>query len=144
MDGGTETVIAEAPQPAQLAPHEIDLEQVEAYMLTLPQVECPLNHHFGPGICIRERLMPAGSFILGHKHRYPNTCMVMQGACVVFEDGRMTEIVAPFIFVGQPTRKVIYALTDTIWLNVFQTDLTDIDEIEAHFIEKSPAFMGHS
>jgi hypothetical protein len=70
--------------------------------------------------------------------------MVMQGACVLFEDGRMTEIVAPFIFVGQPTRKVIYALTDTIWLNVFQTDLTDIDEIEAHFIEKSPAFMGLS
>jgi hypothetical protein len=136
MDGGTATVIEEAP----IAPHEIDLDQVEAFMLTLPQVECPLNHHFGPGICIRERLMPAGSFILGHKHKYPNTCMIMQGACVVFENGQMTEIVAPFIFVGQPTRKVIYALTDTIWLNVFQTDLTDIDEIEAHFIEKSEAF----
>lgn len=135
----TEAVIS-AIEDAPIAPHEIDLEQVEAFMLTMPQVECPLNHHFGPGICIRERLMPAGSFILGHKHKYPNTCMVMQGACVVFEDGRITEIVAPFIFVGQPTRKVIYALTDTIWLNVFQTDLTDIDEIEAHFIEKSQTF----
>jgi hypothetical protein len=66
--------------------------------------------------------------------------MIVQGACAVFEDGRMTEIVAPFIFVGEPKRKVIYALTDVVWLNILATDLTDHDEIEAHFVEPSQAF----
>jgi len=140
MDGGTETVIAEAPQPAQLAPHEIDLEQVEAFMLTLPQVECPIQYHFGPGICIRERMAPGGSLIIGHKHKYPNMSMIVSGACAVFEDGRMTEILAPFIFVGEPKRKVIYALTDVVWLNILATDLTNPDEIEAYFVEPSQAF----
>ncbi|NDG05480.1 MAG: hypothetical protein EB121_09090, partial [Alphaproteobacteria bacterium] len=118
----------------------IDLDMVEQYMLTLEQVECPLNHHFGPGICIRERIMPAGSFILGHKHKYPNLCMVLEGSCVVFDGEEMREITAPFMFIGKPTRKAIWALTETVWCNVFHTDLTDIDAIEAHFIEKSPAY----
>ena len=130
------SVIEDAP----IAPHEIDLDQVEAYMLTLPQVECPVQYHFGPGICIRERMAPAASMIVGHKHKYPNMSMIVQGACAVFEDGRMTEIVAPFIFVGEPKRKVIYALTDVVWLNILSTDLTDPDEIEAHFVEPSQAF----
>jgi len=128
-------------EPAPLAPHEIDLDQVEAYMLTLPQVECPVQYHFGPGICIRERAAPMGSLIVGHKHRFPNTSMIVSGACVVLEDGRLTEILAPFIFVGEPKRKVIYALTDVIWLNILATDMTDPAEIEAHFVEPSQAFQ---
>ena len=134
------SVIEDAPQPAQLAPHEIDLDQGEAYMLTLPQVECPVQYHFGPGICIRERMAPAATLIVGHKHKYPNMSMIVSGACAVFEDGRMTEILAPFIFVGEPKRKVIYALTDVVWLNILSTDLTDPAEIEAHFVEPSQAY----
>jgi len=130
------SVIEDAP----IAPHEIDLDQVEAYMLTLPQVDCPVQYHFGPGICIRERMAPAATLIVGHKHKFPNMSMIVQGACAVFEDGRMTEILAPFIFVGEPKRKVIYALTDVVWLNILATDLTDPDEIEAHFVEPSQAF----
>lgn len=128
-------------EDALIAPHEIDLEQVEAFMLTLPQVECPIQYHFGPGICIRERMAPGGTLIIGHKHKFPNMSMILSGVCVVLEDGRLTEIVAPFIFAGQPTRKVIYALTDVVWLNILATSLTDPDEIEAHFVEPSQAFQ---
>jgi hypothetical protein len=128
-------------ETAVIDPRSIDLDMVEEYMLTLEQVDCPLNHHFGPGVCIRERFMPAGSFILGHKHKYPNLCMIVEGTCLVFDGEEMQEITAPFMFVGKPTRKAIYAIQDTTWLNIFQTDLTDIDAIEAHFIEKSPAYL---
>jgi hypothetical protein len=135
----TEAVIT-AIDDAPIAPHEIDLDQVEAYMLTLPQIDCPVQYHFGPGLCIRERGCPAGSLIVGHKHKFPNMSMIMSGACVVLEDGRLTEIVAPFIFVGEARRKVIYALTDVVWLNILATELTDPAEIEAHFVEPSQAF----
>lgn len=118
-------------------PASIDLDAVEAYMLTLPQVECPVTHHFGPGICIRERHMPAGTFIVGHKHRLPNLSMILQGACVVLEDGVITEVQAPFMFMGKPVRKAIYVLSDVVWVNIIPTELTDISEIEAAFIEKS-------
>lgn len=117
-------------------PASIDLDAVEAYMLTLPQVECPVTHHFGPGVCIRERHMPAGTFLVGHKHRLPNLSMILEGACVVLEDGVITEVQAPFMFFGKPARKAIYVLTDTVWVNIIPTELTDADEIEAAFIEK--------
>jgi hypothetical protein len=123
-----------------IQPEQINLDVVEEYMLTLPQMDCPVEHHFSPGVCIRERLMPAGAFILGHKHRYPNMNMIVSGRCVVYMDGQMQEIVAPYMFVGEPCRKVIFAIDDTVWLNVFHTDLTDIAEIENHFIDKSPAY----
>ena len=123
-----------------IQPEQINLDLVEEYMLTLPQMDCPVEHHFSPGVCIRERLMPAGAFILGHKHRYPNMNMIVSGRCVVYMDGQMQEIVAPYMFVGEPCRKVIFAIDDTVWLNIFHTDLTDIAEIENHFIDKSPAY----
>ena len=36
----------------------LDLEELEREMLEFPQVDCPVFHHFGPGVCIRERHMP--------------------------------------------------------------------------------------
>lgn len=124
-----------------IVPADINLDQVEEYMLTLPQIDCPVEHHFSPGVCVRERLMPAGAFILGHKHKFPNMNMIVSGRCVVMMNGELLEITAPYMFVGEPCRKVIYAIDDTVWLNVFHTDLTSVEEIEAHFIDKSPAYL---
>jgi len=37
------------------------LDQVEAMMLAAPQIDCPITHHFGPGIYMREAFLPAGT-----------------------------------------------------------------------------------
>jgi hypothetical protein len=116
----------------------LDLEELEREMLEYPQVECPVFHHFGPGICIRERHMPEGTLILGHKHRVPNLSMIVKGMVVVIANNDVNIFVAPHIFVGEPDRKVIYPIEDTVWLNVIATHLTDVAEIEAAFIEKAP------
>lgn len=116
----------------------LDLEELEREMLEYPQVECPVFHHFGPGICIRERHMPEGMLGLGHRHRVPNINMIVKGMVVVIASGDVNIFVAPHIFVGEADRKVIYAIEDTVWLNVIATNLTTAEEIEAAFIEKSP------
>ena len=126
--------------PAVIDPRSIDLDMVEQYMLPLEQVECPIQYYFGPGICIRERACPANSLVIGHKHKFPNMSMIVSGACVVLEDGRLTEIMAPQIFVGEAQRKVILALTDVVWLNILATDLKNPAEIEAYFVEPSQAY----
>ena len=34
-------------------------------VLKQPQVACPVTHHFGPSIYIREVVMPAGTVVVG-------------------------------------------------------------------------------
>ena len=122
----------------------LDFDELEREMLEFPQMECPVFHHFGPGVCIRERHMPEGMLGLGHRHRVPNINMIVKGVVVVVANNDVNIFVAPHIFVGEPERKVIYALEDTVWLNVIATDLKNVEEIEAAFIEKSPLALGVS
>jgi hypothetical protein len=114
----------------------IDFDALELEMLALPQVECPVFHTFGPGVCLRECHMPAGSVILGHKHRGAGLNMLVKGSIVVVNDGSVTVLAAPFAFISQPGRKLGYTLDETVWINVIPTESTDIAEIEAQFVEK--------
>lgn len=119
------------------------LELLENHMLDLPQVECPVVHHFGPGIYIREVHMPAGIFAIGHAQRFEHLNIMLQGAVAVVDDGQLKIIRAPTIFTGQPGRKFGYVLEDVIWQNVYATDETDIDELEATYLDKSVVWQDH-
>ena len=39
-------------------------DQVEAAFLEQPQADCPVTHRFGPGIYIREVLLPRGAYVV--------------------------------------------------------------------------------
>ena len=77
-----------------LAPVDLT-DQVEAKLLELPQVDCPVLHHFGPGVYIREVRMPAGSLILGHRHRNAHTNILVAGKLKFLnEGGEVVELAA--------------------------------------------------
>lgn len=114
-----------------------DLETAEHYGLRIPQAECPVFHHFGPGFCIREMHIPAGTFVVGHAHKQPLANMLVKGRMLVSSDGRWSEMVAPLFFVGVPGRKAAIALEDSIWQNIMVTDITDPIKIEELFVEHS-------
>jgi hypothetical protein len=38
-----------------------NVDEAEKEMLKLPQVDCPVVHHFGPNLCIREVFIPKGT-----------------------------------------------------------------------------------
>lgn len=124
--------------------HPEKLELLEDHMLDLPQVECPVVHHFGPGIYIREVHLPAGIFAVGHAQRFEHLNIMLKGAvAMVGDDGQLKIIRAPTIFTGQPGRKFGYVLEDTIWQNVYATDETDIDILEATYLDKSATWQTH-
>ena len=119
----------------------IDIDAVEAHMLTLPPVDCPVEHIFGPGIYIRQIFMPAGAIVLGHEHKLPSLNMVLSGKLVLLADGARREVTAPYIFTSNGGRKVVQIIEDCVFQNIIATDETDIEKIEAMCIEKSPAYM---
>jgi hypothetical protein len=129
-------------KPTAIAKHE-GIEQVEAAMLNLPQASCPVAHHFGPGIYIREVTMPAGTFAIGHRHKTKNLNVMVSGKVVMRKHGEMVIISAPFIFTAEPGRKVAYVLEDTVWQNIYATEETDIDTLEEMFLDKSQTWVDH-
>lgn len=114
------------------------MENAEKELLSYPQADCPVVHHFGPGICIREVFMAAGTLAIGHKQRYEHLNLMLRGSVMVLHDDGTAQILsAPMIFVGKPGRKIGYVLEDMVWQNIYATDLKNADDVEAFFIEKS-------
>lgn len=121
----------------------IDIEAIEAYMLSVPQdqkVEVPVNHHFGPGVYIREVTIPAGSMAIGHEQRFDHLNILLTGAVAMYDEAGVKVLKAPLIFVGKPGRKLGMAIEDCVWLNVFATDETDVDKLEEMIAKKSDTF----
>lgn len=123
----------------QLALRELlSLEQPEKTLLQLPQVECSVVHHFGPGVCIREVFMPAGTLAIGHKQRFEHLNVMLRGKVMIANDDGTTQILsAPVIFTGKAGRKIGYIMEDMVWQNIYPTDLKDAAAVEAFFVEKT-------
>jgi hypothetical protein len=115
-----------------------NVEEAEKAMLQLPQVDCPVVHHFGPNLCIREVFMPKGTMAVGHKQKFKHMNVLLKGKVMMLnEDGSTKVLEAPFIFEGQAGRKIGYVLEDMVWQNIYSTDLQDSNDVEEFFIEKS-------
>jgi len=120
------------------------VDSAETELMALPQVECPVVHRFGPGIYIREVTMPAGIIAIGHAQRFAHTNLMLKGRVrVLNEDGSTTELVAPLFFVGKPGRKIGYVLEEVVWQNIYATTETDIDTLEATYLDKSAAWQAN-
>lgn len=117
---------------------EAILEAFQGYQ----QAECPVQHHFGPGVYIREIFIPAGTVAVGQHHRFSSLNVMLKGRMVVSIDGRLSVVEAPFMVTSGPGRKAVYALEDTVWQSIFATDETDIETLEATLIDPSPAIQG--
>jgi len=116
------------------------LLELESHMLSLPQVECPVVHHFGPGIYIREVTLPVGILAIGHTQKYDHMNIMLSGSVAMLdEDGRVKILKAPIISVGKPGRKVGVILETCIWQNVYPNpnNEKDIDVLETKWLDKS-------
>lgn len=105
------------------------------------QVKCSVIHRFGPGICIREVSMPAGTLSIGHHQNFEHVNFMLKGRVTMLnDDGSTSELDAteePIFFVGKPGRKVGFIHEDMVWQNIYATDKTDVDAIELEFVTKT-------
>lgn len=117
---------------------EEKIQFLEQEFLKRPQADCPVVHRFGPGIYIREVTIPADVFSIGHYQKTTHLNIMLAGrVTMVMEDGSHVEVVAPQTFVSGPGRKIGYIHEKMIWQNVYATDETDIEKLEAMFLDKS-------
>lgn len=123
-------------------PTYAQVKALESEIAKLPDVDCPVTHHFADGIYGREMFIPAGTVLTGKIHRFSTLNLLIQGDITVTTPEGVRRIQAPAVFVSPPNcKKVGYAHTDTRWVNVHPTKFTDLSAIEAKFIvpEEFPA-----
>lgn len=133
-------------QPQELSQAEINqkIEQVEGQLLQMPQVECPITNRFAPHCYAREISMPAGSIIIGHKHKTKHFNVILTGKASVMMDGEVVHIEAPDVFVSEPgVRKVLYIREDMRWMTIHPTEETDLDKLEEEIVEHSETYDEH-
>ena len=123
---------------------EEKVQRLEKHFLKEKQADCPVTHHFGPNIYIREVRIPAGTFSIGHYQKTEHLNIMLAGrVTMVNEDGSHTELTAPQTFVAKPGRKIGYIHEDLIWQNVYATSETDIEKLEDMFLLKSMTWQDH-
>lgn len=111
---------------------------LEAEMKKREQIDLPVKHHFSHGVYARELFIRAGTLLTGKIHKYEQLNIMSQGELLVLVGEDVKHIKAPFTIVSPPgTKRIAYALTDTVWTTIHGTAETDVDKIEAHFTADS-------
>lgn len=121
---------AEVYDVSHIVKEPIDLDMVEAYMLSLPQVDIPVSHHFGPGVYMREITIPAGTMALGAHQRFDHMNILLRGKVAMLDGDQVRIVEGPLVFTGKPGRKIGACIEDCTWLNIFATDETDVTKLE--------------
>lgn len=122
----------------------LDFERLASDLLKLPQADLNLKHMFAPGVYLRMITVPAGSLILGHRHKTEYFNIVLSGSASVLMGGKIEDVKAPCIIKsGVGIQKLAYVTSEMIWVTVHPTDETDIDKIEQQLLFKSKALEKH-
>lgn len=133
------------PSPIEAALNAPTLEQIHALEDAiraggdLIDVDEITRHHFADGIYGRELRIPAGTVLTGKMHRHATLNILAAGEITVSTVDGMKRLRAPAIFTSPANcKKVGYAHTDVVFLNVHPSTETDLAKLEAEFIVPEP------
>lgn len=114
------------------------VERLERALESFQQVECPVFHHFAPGLYARKMFIPKGTVLTGAVHKSEHLCIVSGDIEVTTDDGvkRITD--AHAILTSKPgAKRAGYAHEDTWWTTVHATEETDLDKLVEELTEST-------
>lgn len=95
-------------------------------------IQAPLGHDFKDGRYVRTIIMPAGSRYTTSIHLTAHPFLILKGKVSVFSDVDGLQIIeAPYDGMTKPgTRRIIYAIEETIWATIHETDIVPENDSE--------------
>lgn len=75
---------------------------LEAEILDQPQVDCPVTHHYAPGIYVREMRVPPFTVLTGAVHKTEHLAMLIQGRIEVLTEDGLQILEAPCTILSRP------------------------------------------
>lgn len=106
------------------------VERLEAELNQLQQVDCPVEHHFAPGLYARKISIKAGVCVTGAIHKTEHLIAICKGRLRIVTDDGTIEVAAGDVITCKPGMKnAVVALEDSVWTNFFPTSETDTDKL---------------
>lgn len=103
-------------------------------MLAMPgeKREFRVEHEFKDGMYMRKLFIPKGSLVVGKIHKLDCLNIVAKGDISIVTESGAARVQAGYTVVSPAgIQKVGVAHEDTVFINVFRTDETDLEKIEA-------------
>ena len=97
----------------------------------------PLKHTFADGIYIRQMDMETGSVVIGAIHNHLHVWFLLTGHLAVATEDSIEEFIAPCYVLAKPgSKRVIYAIEDSIFVNVHKNpnNIKDIKKLEDEIV----------
>lgn len=96
------------------------------------QEDFPLEHHFDGDIYTRTVRMPKGSVVVSFIQKKSHPSFLLKGkVSVLLDTGEVETYEAPHsIFTKAGTQRVFAVHEDTVWTCVFNTDKTNVEDVE--------------
>ena len=106
------------------------IEELETELLTLEQVEMPVEHRFINGMYAREITIPKGTILTGAVWKSDYVDIMLSGDIAVATPDGVKRFKGVNIMDGKAGRKRAgFAYEDTRWISVHKTDLTSSENI---------------
>lgn len=123
------------PGESRLATRAAIAQRKEEMLVSPNRVELPFTESLEHGLYTRTLFIPKGCELVGKIHRKPCVNIVAKGDITIMTETGMLRVQAGYS-VTSPAgiQKIGYAHEDTIFINVFRTDETDIGAIEKDLI----------
>jgi quercetin dioxygenase-like cupin family protein len=93
----------------------------------------PLKHTFAEGIYVREMFIQEDGLIIGRVHKNDHIWFLLTGELEIVTDNGPELYIGPcYIKAPAGTKRVLHAITDSIFINVYPnpTNNTNIEELE--------------
>ncbi len=117
-------------------PSKEQIDRLQSEMVKLPQMELETEHYFSGGMYCRKLIRPAGTLIVGKVHLKDHFFLCAKGEIIAWSEKGMKTLKAGDIIESKAgTKRVTYAVMDSIGITFHKTDKTDLDDIEAELIE---------
>jgi len=103
-------------------------------------IETPLTHSFSEGIYAREIFIRKGLFLIGKIHKFDHTFFLMKGKLLLCTENGVKELEAPYYGNSSAgTKRVVFALEDTVFVNVHPNpnNEKDLEKLEDIFVVSS-------
>lgn len=90
-----------------------------------------LAHYFGGGVYVKEAVIPAGTLLSQHVHKYDHISILASGTAVVSVDGASETHTGPACLVISAGKEhKVESVTDVVWFCIHATNETDPDVID--------------
>lgn len=106
------------------------VERLEEEMRKHPQVNVEVHHCVNGGIYTRTGLIKAGTCFTGAVHKKDHINIVSGDVLVLTDDGVIRYTGYHVLPTKKGSKRVAFALQDTVWTTTLRTDKTNIADIE--------------